>query len=324
MTMASRRRLLLAAAAAWTCGSATAQGGFPRRPLTIVVPFAAGGIADLTARALAPALAEQLGQPVIVDNRPSAGGIVGAEAVARAAPDGHTLLLISNANAVSVSLFRKLPYDIVRDFTPVAPIGVFDLAIFVRSQAAERTLGDLLARARAQPGRLTIGTIHPGSTQHLAAELFRATAGIDVVIVPYKTSGAVLTALRAGEIDAAFEIVGPMLAQVEAGAVRALAVTSERRNPALPAVPTVEEAGLPGYRVASWNGLSAPAATPPAVIAALNAAVRAALAQPTVAQKLAALAVRPEPGSAEALRALLTSEIARWGEVIRRAKIEPQ
>ncbi|MCS7102131.1 MAG: tripartite tricarboxylate transporter substrate-binding protein [Burkholderiaceae bacterium] len=223
-----------------------------------------------------------------------------------------------------MSLFRKLPYDIVRDFAPVAPIGVFDLAIFVRGQATERTLGDLLARARAQPGRLTIGTIHPGSTQHLAAELFGATAGIDVVLVPYKASGAVLTALRSGEIDAAFEIVGPMLAQVEAGAVRALAVTSERRNPALPAVPTVEEAGLPGYRVASWNGLSAPAATPPAVIAALNAAVRAALAQPAVAQKLAALAVRAEPGSAEALRALLTSEIARWGEVIRRAKIEPQ
>ncbi|HXF46156.1 MAG TPA: tripartite tricarboxylate transporter substrate-binding protein, partial [Burkholderiaceae bacterium] len=249
---------------------------------------------------------------------------VAGETVARAAPDGHTLLLVSNANAVSVSLFKKLPYDIVRDFAPVAPIGEFDLALFVRAESADKTLGDLLARARARPGTLTIGTINPGSTQHLAAELFKTMAGIEAMLVPYKGSPAVLTALRAGEIDVAFEILGPWLPQVSAGAVRALAVTSQRRNPALASVPTVEEAGLAGYRVASWNGLAAPAGTPPEVIGRLNEAVRAALAEPAVAQRLHALSVRPEPGPPAALQSLLASEIARWGEVIRRAKLQPQ
>jgi tripartite-type tricarboxylate transporter receptor subunit TctC len=320
----SRRRALAALAFVAAPAALRAQVAFPRRPITVVVPFAAGGIADLTVRALAPALAERLGQPVIVDNRPSAGAIVATEAVVRAAPDGHTLLLLSNANAVAVSLFRKLPYDVQRDLAPVAGIGAFDLGLFVRAEAPERTLADFLARARTRPGAPTIGTISPGSTQHLAAELFKTAASIDALVVPYKASPAVLTALRGGEIDLAFEILGPMLPQVGAGAVRALAVTGARRNPALPEVPTVQEAGVEGYQVASWNALAAPAATPAAVIAKLNEAVRAALAQPALAQKLAALGVRAQATDGQAVRALMASEIARWGDVIRRAKIEPQ
>jgi tripartite-type tricarboxylate transporter receptor subunit TctC len=320
----SRRRALAALAFVAAPAALRAQVAFPRRPITVMVPFAAGGIADLTVRALAPALAERLGQPVIVDNRPSAGAIVATEAVVRAAPDGHTLLLLSNANAVAVSLFRKLPYDVQRDLAPVAGIGAFDLGLFMRAEAPERTLADFLARARTRPGAPTIGTISPGSTQHLAAELFKTAAGIDALVVPYKASPAVLTALRGGEIDLAFEILGPMLPQVGAGAVRALAVTGARRNPALPEVPTVQEAGVEGYQVASWNALAAPAATPAAVIAKLNEAVRAALAQPALAQKLAALGVRAQATDGQAVRALMASEIARWGDVIRRAKIEPQ
>lgn len=320
----SRRHALAALAFVAAPAALRAQAAFPRRPITVVVPFAAGGIADLTVRTLAPALAERVGQPVIVDNRPSAGAIVATEAVVRAAPDGHTLLLLSNANAVAVSLFRKLPYDVQRDLAPVAGIGAFDLGLFVRAEAPERTLADFLARARTRPGAPTIGTISPGSTQHLAAELFKTAAGIDALVVPYKASPAVLTALRGGEIDLAFEILGPMLPQVGAGAVRALAVTGARRNPALPQVPTVQEAGVEGYQVASWNALAAPAATPAAVIAKLNEAVRAALAQPALAQKLAALGVRAQATDGQAVRALMTSEIARWGDVIRRAKIEPQ
>ncbi len=320
----SRRHALAALAFVAAPAALRAQAAFPRRPITVVVPFAAGGIADLTVRTLAPALAERLGQPVIVDNRPSAGAIVATEAVVRAAPDGHTLLLLSNANAVAVSLFRKLPYDVQRDLAPVVGIGAFDLGLFVRAEAPERTLADFLARARSRPGAPTIGTISPGSTQHLAAELFKTAAGIDALVVPYKASPAVLAALRSGEIDLAFEILGPMLPQVGAGAVRALAVTGARRNPALPEVPTVQEAGVEGYQVASWNALAAPAATPAAVIATLHEAVRSALAQPALAQKLAAIGVRALPTDGQAVRALVASEIARWGDVIRRAKIEPQ
>jgi tripartite-type tricarboxylate transporter receptor subunit TctC len=186
------------------------------------------------------------------------------------------------------------------------------------------TLADALAIARAQPGRLNIGTISVGSTQHLAAKLFETMSRTELLVVPYKGSPAVLTALRSGEIDLAVEILGPMLAQVKAGAVRALAVTGERRHPALPEVPTVTEAGVPGYHVASWNALAAPAGTPPAVVGTLNGAVQQALASPTVQDRLRALGVRPAGGTPAELQALLASEIRRWGEVIRAAKIEPE
>ena len=301
---------------------AAAQGGFPARAIKLVVPFGPGGIADLTARAVGDAMARRLGQAVVVENRPSAGGIVGASAVAQAAPDGHTLLLLSNANAVSASLFRTLPYDTLRAFAPVSLLGHFDLGVFVAAGSRWRTLGDLLAAARERPGQLTLGTIAVGSTQHLAAELFCSTAGIQALTVPYRNTPAVVTALRAGEVDAAFEIVGPMLPQL--GALRALAVTGGQRLPALPEVPTVQQAGVAGYEVASWNALAAPAGTPPAVLEALNAAVRQALQEPAVRQRLEALGMRLQASSPEALERLLAAEVERWAGVIRRAKIAPQ
>jgi hypothetical protein len=196
------------------------------------VPFAPGGIADLTARAVAEQMARTLGQPVVVENRPSAGSIVASQAVANARPDGHTLLLMSNGNAVSVGLFKKLPYDTEKAFAPVSTLGFFDLGLFVPANSRFANLRDLVAHAKANPGKLNVGTIAVGSTQHLAAKLFETVAGIDAVVVPYKASPAVVTALRAGEIDLAFEVVGPMVSQVAAGAVRALAVSSAARNPA--------------------------------------------------------------------------------------------
>ena len=234
------------------------------------MPFGPGGIADITARAVAEAMAARLGQPVVVENRPSAGSIVASQAVATARPDGHTLLLMSNGHAVSVGLMRKLPYDTQKDFAPISTLGSFDLGLFAPASSRFASLRDLLAFARAQPGKLNVGTIAVGSTQHLAAKLFETVAGVDLLVVPYKASPAVLTALRSGEIDLAFEIVGPMLPQVQAGAVKALAVSSDRRNPALPDVPTVQQAGVPGYNVASWNALAAPAGTPADVIAVLK------------------------------------------------------
>jgi tripartite-type tricarboxylate transporter receptor subunit TctC len=262
--------------------------------------------------------------PIVIDNKPSAGSIVGSAAVAQAAPDGHTLLLMSNANAVSASLFRKLPFDVQKDFAPVSLLGVFDLALFVAAESKLKSVRELLDQAKSRPGKLTIGTIAVGSTQNLSAELFKARTGIDALIVPYKGTPAVLTALRAGEIDAAFEILGPMLPQLQAKAVRALAVTSDRRFAALPEVPTMREAGVADYEVASWNALAAPARTPAAVIERLNTAANEALKNPAVQERLLALGVRAQGGTPQQLQALLASEVRHWGEVIRAAKIEPE
>jgi tripartite-type tricarboxylate transporter receptor subunit TctC len=320
----TRRACLLAALPLLLPVPLAAQGGYPARPITLVVPFAPGGIADITARAVAEAMGASLKQTVVVDNRPSAGGIVGSAAVAKAAPDGYTLLLMSNANAVSASLFGKLSFDVLRDFAPVTTLGYFDLALFVGSQSRFRSLAEVLGHARAQPGELTIGTISVGSTQQLAAELFRIRTGIDALIVPYKGTPAVLTALRAGEIDLAFEILGPMLPQLEAGVVRALAVTSERRFTALPMVPTAQEAGVRDYVVSSWNALAVPSGTPAGVVDTLRQAATAALASAPVRERLTRLGVRPQASTPEQLQRLLASEIERWREVIRAAKIPTQ
>ena len=319
-----RRRALAFIGAAALPGLTLGQTRFPDRPIQLLVPFAPGGIADITARAVAEVMGQRLGQPIVVDNRPSAGSIVASQAVASAKPDGHTLLLMSNANAVSVGLFKKLPYDTQKDFVGISTLGYFDIGLFVPAGSRFASLKDIVAHAKANPGKLNVGTITPGSTQHLAAKLFETVAGLDVVLVPYKGSPAVMTALRTGEIDLAFEIVGPMLPQVQAGVVKVLAVSSDKRNPALPAVPTVVEAGVPGYNVASWNALAAPAGTPPAVIEVLNRAAHEAVASPAVQDKLAKLGMRVAPSTPSELERLLASEIDRWGAVIRAAKIQPE
>jgi tripartite-type tricarboxylate transporter receptor subunit TctC len=320
-----RRRFIGAALLTATAPVAFADATYPSRPITLVVPFAGGGIADLTARVVAEAMGQALQQPMVIDNRPSAGNIVGTAAVAQARPDGYTLLLMSNGNAVSASLFRRLPFDVNRDFAPISTLGFFDLAIFANGGSRYASLASVVEDARKRPGKLTIGTIALGSTQNQAAELFKSSAGIDALIVPYKGSPAVLNAVRAGEIDIAFEILGPMLAQIKGGAVRALAVTAQTRLDVLGDVPTVREAiGLRDYVVASWNALAAPAGTPAAIIERVGAAARTAIAAPAVRQRLAALGVRPQAGTPAELHELLTREIDRWRSVILAAHIPPQ
>jgi tripartite-type tricarboxylate transporter receptor subunit TctC len=319
-----RRRLVAAATLLPLAGALRAQDKFPSKPITLIVPFAPGGVADLTARAVAEPMSKALGQSIVVDNRPSAGSIVASQAVAHAAPDGHTLLLMSNSNALSVSLFKKLPYDTVRDFAPVSLLGFFDIGLFVASGSRFTQLKDLMAYAKANPGKLTIATISAGSTQHLAAEMFKREAGIDALVVPYKGTPAVVSALRGGEADVAFEILAPMLGQVRGGVVKALAVSGNQRNPALPQVPTVQEAGVPRYAVASWNALAAPAGTPAAVVERLNQAAREAVAVPAVQKRLGELGVRLAAGSPAQMAELLKSEIARWGTVIKAAGIQPE
>ena len=297
---------------------------FPTKPVRIVVPFGAGGVADLTARTVGQKLSESLGQPVLIDNKPGAGGVVAGDAVAKAEPDGHTLLLISNGTAVSAGLFKSLPFDTLRDFAPISTLATFDIAIITTAESRFRTLGELMVFAKANPGKLNLGTINIGSTQNLAAELFKTASSIDLQIIPFNGTPAVITALRAGQVDAAVEILGPVMAQIQGRALRALAVTGARRAAELPDVPTARESGVAGFVASSWNGLAAPAKTPASVIARLNKDIAAAVNAPDVKKKLHDLSVEAQSSSPEQAAELLASEIKRWGEVIVRAKIPTQ
>ena len=322
--MIRRRSLIqMAALSALPAASAMAQS-FPSKPLKIVVPFGAGGVADLTARAVAQKLSESLGQAVVIENRPSAGGIVAGELVAKAEPDGYTLLLISNGTAVSAGLFKSLPFDPVKDFTPVSLMGTFDLAIVTSNESRFQTLSELLSWAKANPGKLNIGSINIGSTQHLTAELFKSVAGLDAQVVPFNGTPAVMTALRGGQIDVAVEVLSPVLPQIKGGALRALAVTGQKRNVALPQVPTAKEGGVPNLVSTSWNGLGVPAKTPQAVVERLNKEVNAALQTPAVRQKLLDLNVEPHPSTVPQAQDWLHTEIKRWSDVIQRAGIQKQ
>lgn len=303
---------------------AHAADPYPTRPVKIVVGFGAGGVADLTVRTVGQRLSERLGQTFVIDNRPSAGGVIAAEAAAAAAPDGYTLYLLTNGTAVSQSLYKSLPYDAVRDFAPISQIGQFDVVVVTRPEAPWKTVADLIAEARAKPGSLSIGTINPGSTQHLAAELFKSMAGIDTVMVPFRGSPAVITALRGNEVQVGFEMLAAVKGQIESGGLRPLAVSSEQRFSRLPAVPTVMESGLPGYQVSSWNSLAAPAKTPPDIIAKLHQEIVAVLQMPEVRQSLLDLGVEPRSNTPEQLKQLLVSEIEKWRVVIERAGIQPQ
>ena len=321
-----RHRILLtgASAMALTALRVHAQPAFPSKALRIVVPFAAGGVGDLTARAVATGLAERLGQPVVIDNRPGAGGVVAADAVARAEPDGHTLFLMSNGTAVSASLFRSLPYDTLADFAPVSTLGFFDIAVLVSADSPHATLAQLLAHARARPGQLNIGSINIGSTQHLAAELFKSSAAIDAQVVPFNGTPALITALRGRQVDVGVEILGPTLPQVRAGALRVLAVTGEQRSAVLPDVPTAVELGVQGFVATSWNALAAPARTPRLVVERLQREVVATVATPAVQQQLRALNVEPRTSTPGQAAALLKTDIERWRAVIERAGIPRQ
>lgn len=297
---------------------------FPNKAIRIVVPFGAGGVADLTVRTVAAKMTEGLGQTVVIENKPGAGGVVAGDAVAKAEPDGHTLLLMSNGTAVSAGLFKSLPFDTLKDFAPISTLGTFDIAIVVPANSRFKTLGELLTFARTNPGKLNIGSINVGSTQNLAAELFKSAAGINAQIVPFNGTPAVVTALRGGQVEVAVEILGPVMSQISAQALRALAVTGDKRAAVLPEVPTAKEAGVANLSASSWNALAAPAKTPAAVIARLNKEITAALNAPDVKKKLAELNVDAQASTPEQTAALLASDIRRWGEVITRAKIPQQ
>ena len=326
MTHSLRRTVLLTLASA-ACVLATATVSaqpLSSKPIRIVVPFGAGGVADLTARVVAKKMSENMGQAVIIDNKPGAGGVVAGDAVAKSEPDGHTLLLMSNGTAVSAGLFKSLPFDTLKDFAPISTLGYFDIAVVVPQNSPYKTLGDLLAAARANPGKLNIGTINIGSTQNLAAELFKSSAGIQAQVVPFNGTPAVVTALRGGQIDAAVEILSPMLPQIQSGAVHALAVMGVKRSIVLKDVPTAAQSGLANFNVSSWNALAAPSKTPKPVIDLLNKEINAAVNSPDVKKSLLDLNIEASPSTPAQLADLLASETKRWAGVIASAKIPHQ
>jgi len=319
-----RRSFILAALAISTWALPAYAQPLPGRAIKIVVPFGAGGVADLTARIVAQKMSDNMGQPVVIENKPGAGGIVAGDTVAKADSDGHTLLLMSNGTAVSAGLFKALPYDTLKDFAPISTLGFFDIAVVVPQNSPYKTLPELLAFARANPGKLNIGTINVGSTQNLSAELFKSTANIQAQIVPFNGTPAVITALRGGQIDAAVEILSPMLPQIQANAISALAVFGDKRSVVLKDVPTAAQSGLANFSAASWNALAAPAKTPKDVVARLNREVKAALDSPDVKKRLLDLNIEAISSTPEQLANLLNAEIRRWSEVIVRAKIPTQ
>ena len=316
---------LVAFLIAMTSAGAHAQAGsYPDRPVKLVVPFAAGGLADITFRLVGEKLSGLLGKQVVIENLPGAGGIVAAQAVLRAKPDGHTLLVIANGTAITKSLFKSLPYDPVKDLVPVSFAAYFDLIILAKADERYRTLGDLLAAARANPGKLNFGTINPGSTQHLSAELFKTTAGINVTVVPFKTTPEAFSALIAGEIDAVFESYATAKPLIDGGRLRALASSGPKRSAYLPNVPTVQEAGVAGYDVTGWNALSAPAGTPHEILATLNRHMNTVMAMPEVKKRLLELGTEAHAGTQEELRNRLNADIAKWAAVIRQAGVPQQ
>ena len=323
-----RRRALASwlgcVAVVFCCGAAGGALGqaYPARPIRLLLPYGPGGNSDIAARVLAQKLSESMRQQVIIDNRPGAGGIVATELARKAEPDGYTLLWLNAGHAVSVSLYKSLPYDPVRDFAPVSAVGFAALALLVNADSPLRSVTALVAFAKANPGKFNIGVTFVGSTNHVSAELFKSMAGLETQVVPFKTTPALIAGVGGNEAQAIFEFIAPVLPHIKSGAFRALGVTSDRRYAGLPDVPTLAEAGLAGYEASAWNGVAVPVKTPRAVIDRLNREINAAIAMPEFKQRLQELGIDARGSTPEDLRKLLVADIAKWKTVIEKAKIE--
>jgi tripartite-type tricarboxylate transporter receptor subunit TctC len=324
MTLLTRRQLSrgLAATAVAMPSIARAQT-FPSRPIRFVLPFAAGGVADITSRLAADKLGEKLGQRLVVENQPGPGGIAAARSVTTAAPDGHTLALVTNGTAISVALYKSLPFDPVKDFAPISALGNFDLVFATNADSEFKTLGDFIKAAREKPGALNVGTIAVGSTQHLGAELFKSTANLNFQIVPYRTTPDVTVALLRNDVQLMVEFYAAIKGGLTDGKLRPVGTSGLARASYLPSVPTVAEAA-PGYEVTSWNGIAAPAGTPQAIIDRVNALMREILAAPDVKARYAEFGVEAKASSPAEFKARLEADIKKWSAVIEKAGIPKQ
>ena len=301
--------------------SAPAQPAYPTKPIRLLVPFGPGGVGDITSRAVMQKMGEALNQQIIIDNRPSAGGIVATETVAKSDPDGYTLYLMNNTNAVSAAMFKKLPYDTVNDFSMVSSIGAFSLGVLVSPDSPVKSVKELIAQAKATAGKFNIGTINIGTTQYLSSELLKSMAGLDATTVPFNNTAGVLTALRGASVQVALEFLPPVLGQIRANGLRAIAVTSKKRFALLPDVPTLDESGLAGYEVNSWNGIAVAAKTPKAIVERLNKEIHAAVNSAQIKQRFQDLGVEQNLSTPDGMRKLLVDEIAKWNALIDKAKI---
>ena len=314
------RSLLLCFFAACLTGAVHAQT-WPAKPLRIISPYSPGGLGDLVPRGIASGLSERLGQQVIVENRPGASQIIGMQMAARAAPDGYTLVYGSVTSlAINPSAHKSLPYDPLKDYTPISLAVTTPLYLVLHPAVPAKSVKDLIAIARAQPGKLTFASGGNGSSNHLAGELFKSLAGVDLLHVPYKGAGPAMTDVMAGHVDLMFGAAG--LSEAQAGKVKLLAVTSAKRSPLAPAVPTVAESGVPGYEATIWFGLLAPAGTPPAIVERLSKEVGEVLAQPKLRQQFSTIQLTP--GTPQQFAALIAREIPKWRKVIQGARIEVQ
>jgi tripartite-type tricarboxylate transporter receptor subunit TctC len=315
-------RALAAAALTLAISGAARADDYPQHPIRMVVSSAPGtGITDMMARLVSPHMSAGLGQQIVIDNRPGAGGNVAAEMVAKAAPDGYTLLMTNIAMAINVYLYASLPFDPVRDFMPISVINGAPLILLVHPTVKASSVRELVALAKARPGELNYASGGVGSTPHLAGELFRSLTGIEVVHVPYKSGPPAVADLIGGQVAFMFENLPATLPFAHAGKLRALAVTSARRSSLAPELPTMTEAGVPGYELIGWNGLMTVRGTPPAIVARLNAEVVEALRSPEVARQLAAMGAEPVGNSPAEFADFLHAEMTRWGAIIKAAGI---
>jgi len=315
--------LVAIVATLWLPPVASAQN-YPTRPIRLILPFGPGGVADVTARIVTEKLGDKLGQRFVIENMPGAGGITAARAVLSSPPDGYTLALLSNGTAISVSLFRSLKFNPVTDFVPVSSMGTFDFIFVTKKDSPYATLADFIKAAKDKPGTLNVGTINVGSTQNLAAQLFKSTAGVDVTIVPFRSSPDVLIALLRGDIQMAIENYTAVQSHIADKAVAAVASSGSVRTSFMPDVPTVKEAGGGDFEARSWNAIFAPKGTPPEVINTLNAALREVLDQPDLKKRALELGIEAKASTPEEIMGRLKDDIGKWAAVIDRAGIEKQ
>ena len=299
------------------CATAARAADYPEHPVHLIVPFAAGGPADIYARFVGQHLSQSLKQPFVVDDRPGAGSIIGTEAVAKAAPDGYTLLVMSNTHTTNESLVTKKPFVLMRDFVPVAPINSSDLVMVVHPSVPATDLKAFIALAKSKPGGLNYASSGPGTPYHLAGELFKAMSGTDIIHVPYKTSSGARNDVIAGQVQMMFDAVTTMAPNVRAGQVRALGTTGRKRTAILSDVPTIAEAGVPGYEATIWIGVMAPAGTPAAVVETLNASIGAIVDRPDVRKAWAEQGAEPMKMTPTAFEAFLRADIAKWAAVVK-------
>jgi len=301
---------------------AAAQTNYPAKTVRIVVPYGPGGIADVTMRLVAENMSQKFGQQFYIENRPGAGGIVGMQAALQAPADGYTMVMIGGGLTIAKALFKRLPYDIEKDVEPVSTTASYGLDMVTGADSPFKSVSDFIAAAKAKPGNLNIGTINAGSTQNLAAELFKLRSGVDVTIIPYKTTPELASAVLRGDVQAAFEYFAGFQSQITNKQMRVLATTGKTRAANLPDVPTLAESGVKDYDVTSWNGLAVRTGTPPEIVQKLHDAVAEALASPKVQQFAKTAGMDASPMQPDALRAQIKTDVAQWTELVQRAGIE--